>query len=135
VVGDLTLNHRDASGTHLSEHKKRFCGTDQILQLLSSEADTSDVPSGEKQTERTGPECALITRDLPCTVGSQRRIVWSFEADASTVPVGLKRTSSTQSWCRMEFLGARNRREKETRAILDQGEDFLVLDPQSSQTK
>ena len=49
-----------------SEHKKRCCGTDHILQFLSSDAETSDVPSGEKHTERTGPECALMTRDLPC---------------------------------------------------------------------
>ena len=48
-----------------SEHRKRYCGTDQILQFLSSDADTSDVPSGEKHTDRTGPECALITFDLP----------------------------------------------------------------------
>jgi hypothetical protein len=40
----------------------------------------------KKDTERTVPLCALMTVDLPSTVGSHRRTVRSLEPDAMRSP-------------------------------------------------
>jgi hypothetical protein len=76
---------------HCSEALKRrqsACDTKQTLTLrvLSSDAVSRWRPSRAKDTERTVPLCALMTVDLPSTVGSHRRTVRSLEPDAMRSP-------------------------------------------------
>ena len=59
--------------------------------VLSYEAESSRVPSGEKAQDATALVCpSRLRRQLP-EAASQRRIVLSSEAESSRVPSGERR--------------------------------------------
>jgi hypothetical protein len=74
---------------------------------LSSEADTSCLPSFENETLLTGPECAFRLVEVPFlrsyskvefvsyTVGSQNLIVVSPDPEANNFPEGANSTEYT----------------------------------------
>ena len=67
-----------------------------ILIVLSSDAVSNVVESGEKDTQRTPPVCALMTLERPLLMlGAHRRTVRSLEPVAIIPPVGVMATDST----------------------------------------
>ena len=67
--------------------------------VLSYEAESSRVPSGEKAQDVTALECPWsVRRQLP-EAASQRRIVLSDEAESSRVPSGEKAQDVTALEC------------------------------------
>ena len=64
--------------------------------VLSYEAESSRVPSGEKAQDVTALQCPWsVRRQLP-EAASQRRIVLSYEAESSRVPSGEKAQDVTR---------------------------------------
>ena len=74
----------------------------QRRMVLSDEAESSRVPSGEKAQDVTALECpSRLRRQLP-EAASQRRIVLSNEAESSRVPSGEKAQDVTPSAMSLE---------------------------------
>ena len=76
-------------------------GVDQIFSVLSCDADTRFLPSGEKRTERTAAPCAFSTLGVyrPTVLGVHSRTVRSLEPLAIHSPCGEYATDSTESLC------------------------------------
>ena len=72
----------------------RLC-TSQILTSLSSEAETSKLPSWLKSIDLTGAAWPLITEQCALALLFQTLTVVSRETDAIRVPCGLTATSQT----------------------------------------
>ena len=68
----------------------------QSRTVLSSEADASVLPSGEKATAVTQPLWPVSVCWWVPVAGSQSRTVLSTEADASVLPSGEKATAVSQ---------------------------------------